>query len=561
MKNPYYLFFITSLVLLPSLSLGQSKTAPDQPPNILFIAIDDMNDWAGFLQTHPQVETPHMDALAKAGTSFTNAHCPAPICGPSRTAILSGLWPTSSGIYTNAVDYRKQLPHLVSLPEHFRQYGYYVMGVGKIFHSGEDKMPEGAFDEYGGKGSSGSPFSGKDLSLATQTPFNRVVREGKEFRLPLNGIPADRHWNRGHTFDWGAVDLPDSLFDDTRTTQWAIQQLRQKRTQPFFLAVGFNRPHQPLFNPKRFHDQYPPESVVLPQTIKQDLDDVPRSGQEYARVAGTSGLHSSVTQYGEWEHAVSSYLAAISYVDELVGDLMAALNESEFAENTLVVLWSDHGWHLGEKEHWGKATGWLRSTRIPLIIVPPRNAAPARFQPHSTSDRLVNLLDLAPTLANMAQIPAREVWEGQSLLPLLENPSREWQEYTHTTFGLGNHTVSTDRWQYIHYFDGTDELYDIQRDPDEFVNLANDPKYAQVKARLQEYLPPEPQWKYFVRYHNFKAVIPADGKPALLFNLAYQDQVNEQTDVAADFPHIIEKINNWLAKEQPQSKYLCLANK
>jgi arylsulfatase A-like enzyme len=215
---------------------------------------------------------------------------------------------------------------------------------------------------------------------------------------------------------------------------------------------------------------------------------------------------------------------------------------------------------LGEKEHWGKATGWLRSTRVPLLIIPPKNATPPGFEPNRTSKRLVNLLDLAPTIADIAKVPKREAWEGNSLLPLLKNPKLEWQTYTHTTFGLGNHTVTTDRWQYLHYFDGTSELYDIQRDPDEFVNLAQNNKYEKIKRELHQYLPEEPQWKHFLRYNNFKAVVPSDGSSFQLYNLAYQNQVNEQTDVAADYPIVVRKIEDWLSKEKPVSKYLSLAD-
>ncbi len=559
-KLLFVIFSFVLIAILPTWANAQSAPANDTHPNVLFIAIDDMNDWAGFLNTHPQVQTPHMDALAAEGVSFTNAHAPAPICGPSRTAIMSGLWPTSNGIYTNAINYREDVPHLISMPEYFRQNGYHVMGAGKIFHAGASRIPIDAFDEYGEAGSSSAPFTREELDIEAQKPFNLVVKNGKEFRLPLNGFPADRHWRSTNTFDWGPVDLPDEMFSDTKTANWAIDKLQQEQEKPFFLAVGFHRPHQPLFNPKRFHDLYPPESVVLPQTLPDDLSDLPRSGKEYTKVAVTSGLHKSVEQYGEWENAVSSYLAAISYVDELVGNIMTALEMSNYADNTLVVLWSDHGWHLGEKEHWGKATGWYRSTRIPMVIVPPKNQLPEGFEPHSTSARMVNLLDLAPTIADMTKVPIKKEWEGNSLLPLIRNPDQEWQTYTHTTFGRGNHTISTPRWQYIHYFDGGAELYDLQRDPDEFVNLANDQKYAEVQEQLHQYLPKEPQWEYFVRYHNFKAVVPADGSPMLLFNLAFQNQHNEETSVTEDYPHIVTKIEDWLAKEQPDSKYLSMAN-
>ena len=554
------LFLLASAIILPTWADAQAVPVGEARPNVLFIAIDDMNDWAGFLNTHPQIQTPHMDSLATQGVSFTNAHVPAPICGPSRTAIMSGLWPTSNGIYTNAINYRRQMPHLVSLPEYLRQNGYHTMGVGKIFHTGESAIPEGAFDEYGFRGGSGSPFTREELGLDKQTPFNRVIKNGKEYRLPLNGFPADRHWRSNNTFDWGPVDVPDEEFSDTNKSNWAIEKLQEQHAKPFFLAVGFDRPHQPLYNPERFHDMYPAESVVLPRTIPDDLSDLPRAAREYALAPNTSGLHKSVVQYGQWKQAVSSYLASISYVDELVGNIMAALEQSPYADNTLVVLWSDHGWHLGEKEHWGKATGWYRSTRIPFLIVPPRNQSPDGFEPHRESARMVNLLDLAPTIADFANVPIKKEWEGKSLRPLIANPDREWQSWTHTTFGRGDHTISTPRWQYIHYFDGTAELYDLLRDPDEFVNLANDPGYAGLIEQLRQHVPKEPQWKHFVRYRNFKAIVPADGSPMLLYNMAYRNQVNEQDDVAKDYPEEVADIEDWLNEKKPVDKFLTMVH-
>ncbi|NIP18216.1 MAG: sulfatase-like hydrolase/transferase [Xanthomonadales bacterium] len=550
---------LKKLLIALVLSTTALTAGADDRPNVLFIAIDDMNDWAGFLDTHPQIRTPAMDALAASGVSFTNAHVPAPICGPSRTAIMSGMWPTSTGVYTNAIDYREDVPHLLSMPEHFRNNGYRVMGVGKLFHAGLNRIPENAFDEYGEYGSSSQPFAKEDLELAKQDPFHRFTKNGKEFRLPLNGFPADRFWRSTNTFDWGAVDLPDEEFSDYRGAEWAAGKLREEHDRPFFLAVGFHRPHQPLYNPKRFHDMYPLESVVLPPTLADDLGDVPRAGREYALAPNTSGLHRSVAQYGEWEHAVSSYLASISFVDELIGNIMRALEESAYADNTLVVMWSDHGWHLGEKEHWGKATGWFRSTRIPMIIVPPGSRLPEGFTPGAESTRPVNLLDLAPTIAGMTGVPPVDGWEGKDLAPLVADPDGEWQGHTHTTFGLGNHTVSTERWQYIHYFDGSEELYDLLSDPDEFVNLAGEEKYAGVKERLSRLLPEEPRWKRFVRYHNFKAAVPADGSPTQLYDLAWRNDVNEQNSVAKDYPHIVAKVEQWLAETQPASKFLVMA--
>ena len=559
-KKPILNMFLAALILaVPCLAFAQAADEAVRP-NVLFISIDDMNDWAGFMDTHPQILTPNMDTLASEGVSFTNAHVPAPICGPSRTAIMSGLWPSTNGIYTNSANYRRDLPDVVSMPEYFRQNGYYVMGAGKLFHAGLPKIPENAFDEYGEYGSSSTPFSKEEMDLAKQDPFNRVVKNGKEFRLPLNGFPADRSWRSSNTFDWGPVDLPDELFSDTVTANWAVDKLQQKHDKPFFLAVGFHRPHQPLYNPKRFHDLYPPGSITLPSVPEDDLRDVPRAGREYALAPNTSGLHKSVAQYGEWENAVSSYLASISFVDELIGNITTALKNSEYADNTLIVMWSDHGWHLGEKQHWGKATGWFRSTRIPMVIVPPNNNPPAGFEPGRESTRVVNLLDLAPTIADATGVPIRQEWEGKSLLPLVADPKQDWQDHTHTTFGLGNHTISTESWQYIHYFDGSAELYNLKNDPDEFNNVVDEPEYAVVVRRLRPYVPEEPQWKHFVRYHNFKGVVPADGSAMLLFDLAYRNDVNEQNNVAKDYPHIVVKIEAWLAETQPVSKNLTMAD-
>jgi arylsulfatase A-like enzyme len=549
------LLTVALLVALPVLAGAESTR-----PNVLFIAIDDMNDWAGFLDSHPQVQTPHMDSLADQGVSFTNAHVPAPICGPSRTAIMSGQWPTTTGIYTNSANFRKDLPDTVSMPQHFRQNGYHVMGNGKIFHGGASKFHEDTFDEYPRYGSSSTPFTKDEMDLAKQDPFNRVMRGDTEYRLPLNGFPADRSWRSNNTFDWGPVDVPDEEFSDAQTANWAVEKLEQEYDKPFFLAVGFHRPHQPLYNPKRFHDLYPPESIELPPTVKNDLDDVPRAGREYALAPNTSGLHKSVAAYGEWENAVSSYLASISFVDELIGNIMAALEDSDYAENTLVVMWSDHGWHLGEKEHWGKATGWYRSTRIPMVVVPPKSGAPEGFAAGGVSTRPVNLLDLAPTIAAATGVPAQKEWEGNSLVPLLADPQADWQEHTHTTFGLGNHSISTARWQYIHYFDGSAELYDLENDPDEFTNLAGDPEYSDVIEHLRQHIPAEPQWKHFVRYHNFKGAVPTDGSEMRLFDLAFRNDVNEQADIAKDYPHIVAKIEKWIAENKPESKFLSITN-
>ena len=553
---PTKYFYWIVLIVISGHFLG-SLPYQNNPVNVLFICIDDMNDWAGFLHTHPQVKTPNLDAAAHRGFYFTNAHCPAPICGPSRTAVLSGLWPTTSGSYTNKINYRTEMKNHISLPAHFRSHGYYSMGTGKIFHSGLQKIPLDAFDEYGAKAVSAQPFTSDDLRLALQTPYHEITKQGQSFRLPFNGIPADRHWGKANTFDWGSVDLPDTLFDDVRNTDWTIEQLERNFTSPFFLALGFSRPHQPLYNPSRFHKLYPPEQVKLPQHIENDLDDVPRAGREYALAASTSGLHKSVVAYGKWSQAVSSYLASISFIDEQIGRVLAALDQSKYASNTAVIIWSDHGWHLGEKEHWGKETGWLRSSRVPLIIIPPKNAQ-TDFENQSQIDAVVNLIDLAPTLAELTGLPKNMQWEGRSLVQLMRNADEDWSNITHTTFGYGNHSIATDEWHFIKYFDGSKELYNIKNDFHQYHNLHSTVEGKNIIQALEKHLPKEPTIRHFVRHHNYKALVPVDGSEIILFNLSYQNHINQQTDVSQDYPNVTKFISDWIDEHKPTDKHIVI---
>ena len=309
--------FFFSFLILGILSCDRLLTKAEQNPNIIFISIDDLNDWVGFLG-HQQAITPHMDKLAARGYSFINAHCPAPVCGPSRTAILTGMQPVTLGIYDNNIKFSRDLPKVISLPEHFRKNNYKVFGVGKLFHGGTSNVPKTAFDEYGGKKGSAAPFTSSDLQNSKQNPFHTVNKSGKIFKLPLNGIPADRYWNKAHTFDWGAVDLPDSLFSDRKSVDWAIEKIDQIGDEPFLLSVGFERPHQPLFNPKRFHDLYPLKSIRLPDVPEEDLEDLPHRAKQLALYPQTSGRHESVIKFGQWENAVASYLASVSFVDDLI---------------------------------------------------------------------------------------------------------------------------------------------------------------------------------------------------------------------------------------------------
>ena len=537
-----------SFLILGILSCDRLVTKAEQNPNIIFISIDDLNDWVGFLG-HQQAITPHMDQLAARGYSFINAHCPAPVCGPSRTAILTGMQPVTLGIYDNNIKFSRDLPKVISLPEHFRKNNYKVFGVGKLFHGGTSNVPKTAFDEYGGKKGSAAPFTSSDLQNSKQNPFHTVNKSGKIFKLPLNGIPADRYWNKAHTFDWGAVDLPDSLFSDRKSVDWAIEKIDQIGDEPFLLSVGFERPHQPLFNPKRFHDLYPLKSIRLPDVPEEDLEDLPHRAKQLALYPQTSGRHESVIKFGQWENAVASYLASVSFVDDLIGDLVKALDDRNLIEKTWIVLWSDHGWHLGEKQHWGKATGWFRSTRVPFLIVPPHGNP--RYKKSKKVNHMVNLLDLAPTMADIAGIPHQNQWEGRSLMPILDQKVEDWEGFTITTFSIGSHTVSTPNWQLISYYDGSFELYNLTNDSHQFKNIADLPSSLEIIDKLKKHIPEENRWKYFIRYRDYKILVPETGKIQVF------DQMLEgrnADDIAEEVPDLVKKIKLYINNYQPQQK-------
>lgn len=554
------LAFASLICIVFSIVTPTSLAADSSPPNILYITIDDLNDWIGCLDGHPQVKTPHMDRLAERGLLFTNAHCVVPACSGSRAANWTGLLPIHNGVYGNGQKIERTLPNAQLLPLDLRSQGYYTMGTGKLLHGKSERM----FDEYGPDYDKWMPILPHERTITPEelkqsTPYVRHEIPRLGITMPLNNMPRDR--NRGsstiESFDWGPIDRPDEEWTDTESADWAVKKLSQKYDQPFMLAVGFYRPHQPLWVPKRFHDMYPPESVVLPEVPKNDLDDVPPTAQELARYALTSGAHSTVVEHGQWRNAVSAYLACITFVDEQLGKVLDALDRSEYADNTMIVLWSDHGWQLGEKEHWGKFTAWERSTRVPLMIAPPKNAEPKGFKPNTVSRKPVSLLDVYPTVVDMLGLEKRSDLDGHSLIPLIADPNAHWPHIALTTVGRGTHTVRVARWRFIRYFDGTEELYDHQLDPNEWSNRINDPERANIVSRLRNAIPEDKNYSHFVRYGHFKAVVPSDGSDLMLFG-PQVDMFAESKDVSKDHPKIVQHITNYLARNPNAPKHLNL---
>lgn len=442
------------ITLVLGLGAAEDSAADDtaQRPNVLFISVDDLNDWTGILGGHPQVRTPNIDRLAASGTLFTNAHCPAPACNPSRTAIMTGISPHVSGLYDNGQKMREVLPDAMLMPKYFSNNGYWSGGSGKILHYFIDAQ---SWDEY---------YPAKE----TEDPFPRTLYpEERPVSLPRGGP-----WQYVET-DWAALDATDEEFGgDWLVSKWVGEKLQKKHDKPFFLACGIYRPHEPWFVPKQYFDLFPIEDIQLPPGYKEDdLDDLPPEGKR----RGPNRYFAHIREQGQWKQAIQGYLASIAFADAMVGRVIDALDNGPNRDNTIVVLWGDHGWHLGEKQHWQKFTGWRVSTRIPFIVRVPEGSPglPQGTRPGSVCAKPVNLLSLYPTLTELAGLPHKEDNDGPSIIPLLKNPEADWPHVSLTHLNEpGSYGLSAERWRYIHYANGDEELYDIETDPYEWTNLA-----------------------------------------------------------------------------------------
>ena len=424
-----------------------------EKPNVLFIAVDDLNDWVGHLKGHPNAMTPNLDRLARHGVSFTRAYCPSPLCNPSRISLLSGVAPHKSGVYSNKDKLRDKMPNAVTLMQHFIMSGYSVKGGGKIFHSPR------AYD-HASWNSFNHPQK-KQLTLKKRTP--------KSVWAP-----------------WGAVTNPDKDMFDTMNTNWLISELKQNHSKPFFLACGFTKPHLPWKVPQKYFDLHPLKKIKLPPTLKGDLKDVPSYAKKLAAGKGYAfegGDHNNVIANKQWHKGVQAYLAAISFVDDKLGRILDALEKSQYAKNTIIVLWGDHGWHLGEKEHWRKQTLWEVATRTTFIISTPETVK------GQLCNSPVSLLDIYPTLIDLCKLPKRDNLDGLSLKPLLQEPESKTNRSILMTYGKDNHAVQNERYRYIRYHDGSEELYDHKKDPNEWHNLAKNPEYSKIISQLQKSLP------------------------------------------------------------------------
>jgi arylsulfatase A-like enzyme len=485
---------LMKLILLTLVLAANPALRAAEKPNILFIAIDDQNDWIGHMRGHPLVKTPHIDALAARGTTFLNAHCQSPLCNASRASLMFGLRPTSTGIYGLAPAPRDHadVRDRVSLAQHFAANGYRTHATGKIYHMGT---------KAGGKE--------RLVEFDVTAPFGGVGSTPPQKLIPAT--PMGNH----RLMDWGVwpPDNDDTQKGDYKVATWTIGQIKSApKDQPFFIAAGFFLPHVPCYATQQWFDLYPDDDSVLPEILDTDRDDTPRFSW-YMHWKLPEPRLKWTRENNQWRNLVRSYLACTSFVDSQVGRLLTALDEAGVADNTIVVIWSDHGWHLGEKSITGKNSLWDRSTRVPLIFAGPGVKSGQR------STQPAELLDIYPTLIELTGVPEREGLEGLSLVPQLRDAGAKREHPAITSHNQGNHGIRSERWRYIRYADGTEELYDMIADPKEWNNLATKPEHAAIITEHKKWLPkidlpPAPGSAQRILTYNSKTDVAVwEGKP------------------------------------------------
>ena len=441
----------TALLMIASTSLSADK------PNVLLIAVDDLNDWIGCMGGHPDTKTPNIDKLADRGVLFTNAHCQGTMCNPSRISIMWGQRPSSTGFYSNHFPASKVpsfLSKYTSLPRHFKANGYKTLTAGKVYHS--SWLPSNDSQVVGPR-----PKQWSKLDKAVQE--------------------KPQHYHK--TWDFGPQHYDEKKFVDYEIASWGVNQLNEKHDKPFFMTIGFMRPHVPFFPPTRVYESM--NNARLPEIKRDDWNDLSDAARKLTLSNRKIPTHDWMKQDQRWNTAVRSYLACIRWVDEQIGRVLNALDESAYGDNTIIILYSDHGYHLGEKQRWSKFSLWERTTRVPFIVCVPGATK-------GISNKPVELLSIYPTLIELCGLTANKDIEGASIGPLLKNLNAHWKHVAISTLGQNNHSIRDERWRYIHYADGSQELYDHKTDPHEWNNLAAmsiDPSHAKIITELKKNLP------------------------------------------------------------------------
>ncbi len=435
-------------------------------PNVLFIAVDDLNNWISPIDNFSNVKTPNFHRLASMGVTFTNAHVQAPLCGPSRASIMTGLRPSTTGIYGMTPDNEIRragnpaTKDITFLPEYFEQHGYHTMGIGKLFHI---HAPDSVFNESGGRVKGFGPY-----------PKKRFVWDG--FGKGIRGT-------HGRTStDWGALPKQDSLMPDHQSVNWVTERLQRNYDTPFFMGLGFLRVHVPLYVPQKWFDLYPLETIETPPYKSDDLNDIPPVGMQINDLPMMPSTEWA-KKTGEWKKIIQAYLACISYVDYELGRVLDALESSKYADNTVIVLWSDHGYRLGEKGTFAKHALWETATKAPLLF------AGSNLPKGKKIDAPVELLSIYPTLLELSGLPTYSRNEAKSLVSMMNSNEGIKDSYALTTYGMNNHAVRTNQYRYIQYEDRTEELYNHNNDPNEWTNIAGNPEYKESIEELKLLLP------------------------------------------------------------------------
>ena len=444
-------------------------------PNVLFLAVDDMNDWIGSLGATPRAITPNLDKLAARGVNFSNAHTPGVYCAPARAAIFSGQYASTTGCYRSS-DYFTDHPEIEGLSLSFSKAGYTTLGVGKLYHHMPGSIDVRGWDEFylrkPSQRTEGWSLDNWTEEMPFPNPFPAsVFNKGKEIKgglfLEWAGLPNDK----------------EEEMADTIRVNWAADQLGKKHDKPFFLACGIYAPHFPNYCPQKYFDLYDRDKIELPPIKVDDLEDLPER-MKRAKTA-RSKIHKELEAKGAVKDAIHGYLACMSYADAMMGRVLDALEKSPYADNTIVVLWSDHGYHHGEKYDWGKHTLWERTSNIPFIWAGPG------VKKGAVTDVTASLIDMYPTFVEMCGLPRpHQKLEGTSLASTLEKPAVAKDRDVYLPYmAPGEYAIINKDWRYITYGDDGEELYDLKSDPNEWNNLAENPKYKDTKRLLRKSAP------------------------------------------------------------------------
>ena len=446
----------------------------DGKRDIVLIIVDDLNDWVGCLGGHPNAKSPNIDALARSGMLFSQAYCNSPQCRPSRTSLMHGVYPFNTGIYFNVKGPNEIKIKTPTIHGFFESNGYRVVSGGKVFHGNHDNFG----DAFLHRPKDPKPPRGKDN-------FNAM-------RAPNDGYP---------------LQVGDHEMGDYKVASWAIEQWKKQTDRPLFMSIGFYRPHRPLQVPKRWFELFPLQSINRPAEPNgiNDWADMPEFARKLARSHAHKPMHEGLSDHeyivknDEWDSTIRAYLASIAFVDSQIGRFLKSLERNPRGRETIVMLVSDHGWHLGEKKHWSKGAIWEQTTHIPFIV---RGSG---VKSGSICSQPVSLIDVYPSLVDLANLEIPSWLDGESIKPQINDPSKP-RSPAISSYGNANTSIRTNHWRYIRYEDGSEELYDHRNDPNEWFNLANKSDFLKIKNKLINMIPEDqyPGLKVQKWFDNFQ---------------------------------------------------------